>query len=151
MSADKTKPFVGFMFLELAGAGSPTAWTRICEAAGISGIGQTNALVDSTTFCSRGSREYIPGLADGSEITIDANYIVSSASRRALTDAVKDRATVQLRLVVDQEGLGVFDEEYVFFAAALSFMLNPSTDEKNVISYTLKISGDIDIIDHYVP
>lgn len=147
--ADKTKPFVGFMYLELAQAGSPTTFARICEAAGISGIGQVNALVDSTTFCSNGSREYIPGLSDGSEITVDANYIVSSAVRRLLTAAVKARSTVELRLVVDQEGLGVFDEEYRFAAAALSFTLNPNTDDKNAISYTFKISGDIDIIDHY--
>ncbi len=147
--ADKTKPFVGFMYLEIAQPGSPTTYARICEASGISGIGQVNALVDSTTFCSGASREYIPGLADGSEITVDANYIVSSAVRRQMTAAVMARSTVEMRLVVDQDGLGVFDEEYVFAAAALSFQLGPSIDEKNVIGYTFKISGDINIIDHY--
>lgn len=147
--ADKTKPFVGYMYLEIAGAGSPSQYTRICEATGISGIGKTNALVESTTFCSNGTREYIPGLADGAEITIDANYIVSSAMRRLLMEAVDDRSNVQMRLVVDQDADDTIDEEYRFEAAALSYTLNPSLDEKNAVSFTFKISGVINYIDHY--
>lgn len=146
--SDKTKPFVGFMFLELAAVGSPTAYNRICEATAVGGIGKTNALVDSTTFCSGASREYIPGLAEGNELTIDANYIVSSAVRRQLQKAVNDRANVQLRLVVMQDGL-VIDEEYRFEAAALSWGITPSIDDKNTVNFTAKISGDINYVDAY--
>lgn len=149
MPVDKTKPFVGYMFLELRQEGSPTTYARICEATGISGIGEANAQVDSTTFCSGGTREFIAGLAEGSEIQVDMNYIVSSTVRRQLLAAVKSRQTVGLRFVVDQEGQGTFDEEYVFEAAALSWSLNPSIDDKNQKGFTLKISGEIDYIDHY--
>lgn len=148
--ADKTKAFVAGMFLEIGGAGSPTVYARICEANAISGIGKTNALVDSTTFCSGGVKEFIPGLAEGSEITIDANYIISSAVRRQLMDAVNDRATVELRLVVDQEDDGILDEEYRFAAAAISYSISPSTSDKNTAHFSLKISGEINYMDHYL-
>lgn len=146
---DKTKPFVGNIFLEIAALGSPTVYNSICEATAISGFGATNAQVDSTTFCSEGAREFIPGLAEGNEITIDANYIVSSAVRRQLQDAVNDKANVQLRLVVKQDPDGAVDEEYRVEAAALSYVINPSIDDKNAVSFTLKMSGNINYIDHY--
>ena len=68
-----TNAFVGEIYL-YRGDGSPATYTKVCQVFSISGVGQTNALVDATTFCSAGSREYVGGLADGTEITVEANY-----------------------------------------------------------------------------
>lgn len=65
--------FVGNAFLYRGDGGSPEVFTRVCQAFGISGIGQTNEQVDATTFCSGGVKEYIAGLADGTEVTLELN------------------------------------------------------------------------------
>lgn len=147
---DKTKAFIAGIFLEL-GAGSPATWTRICDATGVSGIGVTNSEEDSTTLCSNGTREYIAGVTEGASLTVDNNYIISSAVRRTLMAAVNQKATVKLRLVVDPENDGNLDEIYEFDAAALSYAINPNATAKNTMAFTLRITGPIIYTDNYVP
>lgn len=147
---DKTRGFVAGMFLEIAlGAGSPIPMVRVCDATGISGIGKTNAEVDDTTFCSGGNREYIPGLAEGSQVTIDMRYVISSAARRALMTAVNNRETVQAQLVVNPNNDPTADEVYQFDLAMLGWTITPSLDGKNVGQFTARISGNIDYVDNY--
>lgn len=149
---DKTKPFVSGIFLELA-IGSPSVWNRVCDATAVSGIGKTNSEEDSTTFCSNGVREYIAGVTEGSQITVDMNYVISSAVRRALMTAVDDKATVQMRLVVDPEDDATNDSEmdeiYYFDVAALSYTLNPNATAKNTMQWTGRISGELTYDDNY--
>lgn len=140
-----TNPFVGNVFLEVGGGGSPEAYTRACEITGISGLGETNDLVDVTTFCSKGNREYIGGLADGQEMTLDGNFIVNSDVRRRIIAAAKSKQNLSFRVVVDDNADEVIDLTFWFRAAVLSWVLSPSIDNKNAIQFTLKISGEIDI------
>jgi len=69
-----TEAFVGNVFLHRGKTGSPAEYERVCQVFSIGGLGATNALIDATTFCSGGSREYIGGLADGAEMTLELNY-----------------------------------------------------------------------------
>lgn len=137
--------FVGRMYLELGDSGSPVAFTRVCEVTGLSGLGETNQLVETTTFCDGGAKTFIGGLAEGSEVTIDANFIVDSQPRRDLIAAVKAKSTLNFRLVVDDDGDGVTDLTFWFRAAAISWNLQPSIQDKNAIQFTVKVSGDIAI------
>lgn len=141
-----TNAFVGKVFLERGDGGSPETYTRVCQIFGIGGLGQTNALVDATTFCSGGSREYIPGLADGSEVTLNANFETASfgtSQLKDMIDDVTDKATRAFQVVLDD---GVNPKvTLAFLAACLSWELGPSIDNKNTINYTVKISGAITI------
>ncbi len=140
------QPFVGQVYFEMALAespGSPVEYVRICEIHGISGLGETNDLVDVTTFCSGGNREYIGGLADGQEITLDANFIINSDGRRALIAAQKAKRNVLSRVVADDDGDGNADLSFYFSSAVLGWVFNPSVDDKNAIQFTLKISGEV--------
>lgn len=139
------QPFVGRVYLEIGQGGSPEDYERMCEMMSVSGLGEVNALVDVTTFCSGGTREYIGGLADGTEFTIGANFIVNSDTRRQLIAAVKNKSTISLRMVVDDDNDDVTDLAFYFRAAALGWTFNPSIDDKNGIDFTLKISGSVDI------
>lgn len=139
-----TEAFVGKVFLERGDGGSPESYTRVCQIFGISGVGQTNALVDATTFCSNGSREYIPGLADGSEVTLNANFETAAAVLRSMIADVKNKATRAFRIVLDDD---INPPVTLYFnAACLSWELGPSIDNKNTINFGVKISGDIDIV-----
>jgi hypothetical protein len=135
--------FVGKMYLERGDAGSPTTYTRVCQIFGIGGLGQANALVDSTTFCSGGVNEYIGGLADGSEVTLNANFETGAAVLREMIQDVKDKTVRAYRLVADDE----IDTPVVFYfdALSLSWQIGPSVDNKNTIDYGIKISGDITV------
>lgn len=141
-----TNAFVGKVFLERGDGGSPETYTRVCQIFGIGGLGQTNALVDATTFCSNGSREYIPGLADGSEVTLNANFETPSFSTsqiKKMIDDVGSKATRAFQVVIDD---GVNPAVTLqFLAACLSWELGPSIDNKNTINFSIKISGSITI------
>ena len=134
-----TEAFVGNVFFERNGG---SGFVRICQVRDISGVGQTNDLVDVTTFCSEGSREFIGGLADGEEITIGMNYETSSTQIQAMIDDVNAKATRSYRLVIDS---GSPSKIISFSAASIGWVLNPAVDDANQISFTLKISGDITI------
>lgn len=145
MSGNHDQPFVGQVFLELGQGGSPEDYIRVCEVTGLSGLGETNDLVEVTTFCSKGKKEYIGGLADGQEVTIDANFIINSPARKQLIAAVKNKATVSFRVVADDDNDEVVDLTFWFKAACLAWVVAPSIDSKNTIQFKVKISGGVDI------
>jgi hypothetical protein len=143
--------FVGNTILWLADGGSPPLFTAICEAFGISGIGEANDQIDSTDFCSGGNKEYIAGLADGSEVTLELNLIAKASAAAAmavqgrLIQAVKDKAILEFQLRCDGDGDGVTDLTFHFAATALSWTVNPNPAAKNAISFGVKITGGIDV------
>lgn len=139
-----SEPFVGRWFLEQGSDGSPVNYTRVCEVTGIGGLGETNDLVDVTTACSGGTREYIGGLADGSEISIDANLIVQSDARRQFIADVKNKATRSYRVVIEDVA-EVTVLAVNFRAAAIGYEFGFSIEEQNTIAFTLKVSGGLDI------
>ncbi len=145
---EKTKGFVSGIFLEL-GQGSPETWLRLCDATAVSGIGKTNSEEDGTTFCDNGNRTFIPGVSEGSTLTIDMNYVISSETRRALVAAVDQRLTVPMRLVVDPDDQGDPDEIYYFDVAMLGWSVAPNATAKNTAQVTGRISGPITYEDNY--
>jgi hypothetical protein len=140
-----TEAFVGDIFLYRGGSGSPASpqtFTKVCQVFGMSGLGQTNALVDATTFCSAGSREYIGGLADGAEMTVECNYESDATVLFAMIADVTGKVTRSFQ-VRDESGSP--QVVFSFDAACLGWSLNPSVDDRNTITFTLKISGAITI------
>ena len=140
-----TAAFVGDIFLYRGGTGSPSSpvtFTKVCQVFGMSGLGQTNALVDATTFCSAGSREYIGGLADGAEMTVECNYERDAAVLFTMITDVTNKAVRQFQ-VHDESGSP--HKVFSFAATCLGWTMNPSVDDRNTITFTLKISGAITI------
>jgi predicted secreted protein len=125
----------------LGSTGSPVSYTAIEEVFEISGVGQTNDLVDVTNFDSAtGTREFIGGLADGQEITVRANYYPTATQQAAMVTAVGAKVNRAFRVSY----VGVSPAKtWTFQVAPLSWVLEPSVDDKNVIAFTAKISGAI--------
>lgn len=134
--------FVGNIFFEYGDAASPEVFTRVCQVFGISGVGETNALVDATTMCSAGSVEYIGGLKDGNEITFELNYEQADTDIGALIAQVKAKAVRNYQVVVEQLSP---DEVFSFAGLPLSWELVPSVDGRNTFNFVVKVSGDITI------
>jgi len=135
-----TEAFVGNVFLWRQRDGSPTAFDRVCQVFGISGLGALNSLIDATTFCSGGSREYIGGLADGVEMSVEANYETGAAILDQMMDDVDAKATRNFEVRVED---GSPTRVFAFAAVCLGYTLNPSVDDRNTVTFTLKISGAI--------
>lgn len=133
--------FIGKIFFERGDDNSPTGYTRICTVFSLPGFGKTNSLEDVTTFCSNGSREYIPGVSDGDEISVEANYDQSDASLIAVQGDIDAKLTRPYRIVIEQYSPNI---AYQMFLAGIMWKIKPSPDSKNAIEFNFKISGEIE-------
>ncbi len=127
--------------IRLGDAASPEVFADIEEVLSISGVGKNNELVDVTNFDSPNqTKEYIAGLADGSEISVEANYVPNATQQTALIAAVDAGSTRNFRVVYT----GVSpDEVWNFAGVCLGWELVPSPTEQNRVNFTVKITGDI--------
>jgi len=108
------------------------------EVLSVGGMGKSNNLVDVTNFDSPGgSMEYIAGLADGTEISVECNYVPAATAQIALRADVDAGATAAFVMTYDGS------VTFTFNAVCMGYVITPSTSEQNKCSYTLKISGDI--------
>lgn len=132
---------VGGFFFERSNADSPETFTRICETKAIPQFGKTNALAESTTFCDDGNKTYIPGQADGQELSITMNREADSAVQELLRMDVENKVTYRYRFVEELDGSPAF--AWTFAAAALTWGIVPSLTEANDFMFGAKISGAI--------
>ena len=111
------------------------------EVLSVSGLGKTNDTVEVTNFDSPvGTKEYIAGLAEGSEISIECNYLPAATAQVALVASVDAGGTVAVVMTYATTA-----STYTFSGVAQGWSVTPATSEQNKISFTLKISGDIAI------
>ena len=111
---------------------------EIGEILSISGFGTSNNLVDVTSFSSPAGRsEYIAGLADGSEVSLECNRVPADAGQTALIAAVRAGDTDTFTLVYDGT------TTYTFDAVCMMEEIAPGLTEQNKLNFSLKISGDI--------
>lgn len=134
----------GVTFARLDISVSPNAYDTIEENASLSGIGVTNPLVDVTSHDSA-AREYIAGLADGSEITLECNYIQTASNNQLdLMADVDNKVTSSFRLtMLDASTSPNTSKTFSFSGVCLSYQIAPSFDDKHMITFTIKISGSI--------
>lgn len=134
----------GLTFQILDETASPGTYRTITEAASISGLGQTNPLIDATSFDST-SKEYIAGLADGQEITIECAYVMHDTAQDYLRTNVISGSNRTFKATFTNANASPTTEVFTFTGTCLSFVLNPSFDDKNTLTFTVKISGSITI------
>lgn len=135
-----TTAFVGKVFLAVGNGASPEVFARYCEIDSMAGIGVKNDLVDVTTFCSNGNKEYVGGLSDGKEVTFGANYSMSETIQEGLMADVDSKATRNFEVQVDGASPA---KTFKMSMAMLDWEFNPSVSKQNVIKFIGKISGPI--------
>lgn len=135
--------FVGKAYVHVGNGASPETFERYCEVDSISGLGQKNALVDVTTFCSNGVMEYIPGLSDGSELTFGGNLTVTTdeAIQDGLIDDVENKVTRDFQIQFGDASPA--ELVFSFKMAMLSWEIVPSVSKQNQIKFVGKITGPI--------
>lgn len=137
-----TSGFTGGLTFQMSNGASPEVYTTIQETKSLSGLGKTNPLIDVTSFDSA-AREYIAGLADGSEISVECVRTHASPNPQdALIAIVDSKTTRNFKLTLTD---GTTPVVYTFAGVPLSWTITPSFDDANMIAFTLKISGDITV------
>lgn len=137
-----TQAFYGGVTFKRGDGGGPEVFTSVGEVYSLSGLGKTNDLIEATNFDSGSSREYIAGLADGQEITVECNYLPNNTEQTALISDVDAGVNRNIQIVLTD---GVTPKTFDLTVTCLSWVINPAVDDRNTISFGLKISGDITI------
>lgn len=139
MAEDKS--FIGGVTISLGDGEETESFTAMKKVNSFAGLGKTNPLVEDSSFDSTDAREYIAGLADGKEITMNQSFLPDNTEQKALMAAVDSRTNVNFEVEVDN---GVNDvTTFEFTVVPLEWDLAPSWEDKNNVAFTLKISGGI--------
>jgi hypothetical protein len=136
-----TQAFISGYTLKRSNSASPDVFTDVPEVIEISGFGQTNEQREATHFGSDGVREYIPGLADGSEYSVTCNRLPDNAVQTNMINDVGNKATTAYQMV-ETDGRGN-TETFQWAAVALGWTVGPSVDDRATIVFSFKITGDI--------
>jgi len=122
---------------------SPLVFSAIPEVNSFDGLGKTNPLVDVTSFDST-AREYIAGLADGVEITMECNYLPGNTQQDLLAASVDSGVNFFLQVVVTDATVSPnVGDTFTFEVVPISWVVGPSYDDKNTRNFSFKITGDI--------
>jgi PDZ domain-containing secreted protein len=140
-----TLAFKGGLTFKVGDGAGPEVFTTLEEVKSVSGFGKTNELVDVTNFSSaNNTKEYISGLADGAEITVECNRRNTTATvQNQLIDDVDDQESARNIRITWTDG--TTSKQYDFAVVCLSYTYGPSIADANKITYTLKITGDITV------
>lgn len=137
-----TSAFIGGLTFQRGSGASPQVYSTVVEVTSLGGFGKTNPLVDVTSHDST-AREYIAGLADGSELSVEGNRVHSSPSVQDALIADVDAGTTRNFKITLTDGTTAI--VYTFDAVCLSWTITPSFDDKATIAYALKITGAITV------
>lgn len=135
-----TVAFTGNWKILIGTAASPQVLTEIEEVIDVSEFGASNELIEVTNFdTTQGEKEFIGGLAEGDEFTVECNMLTGSSTHQAfLRD---DKGNTRLfRLASDQTSP---ETRFTGSCVNMGWKVTPSLSEQNKLVYTFKITGAI--------
>lgn len=125
----------------LGSVGSPVTYTAVEECFEITGLGVTKSQEDVTNFDSpTGTREYIPGLSEGDEVTIRCNYLPAGTQQAAWMTMID--AGVNRKFRASYVGVSP-NKTFSFEASPVTWRVVPNATGKNTVEFVVKISGSI--------
>lgn len=122
--------------LKLGDNASPQVYSDIEEVISVGGLGTVGEDLDVTNFDSTdGQREFIAGLSEGNEVTVEMNDIAGT-QQAALIAAKGTNRHFQALWTKHSPNRTV-----TFIASVKGYEYVPSTTEQNKLTVTLKISS----------
>lgn len=117
-------------------------FNKLEEVKTLGPVGQTNDTVEVTNFDSNNAKEFIAGLKDGSEFEVGCNYLLTNNTiqQQLRTDCLN---AVSARNIEIEFTDGTNTETLSFAVTCVGQNIAANLAEANLISYTLKITGDI--------
>lgn len=135
-----TQAFIGHGAEIAVGSGSPVQYAAIGEVTSISGPSLARDAIDATHMASPGGwREFIPGLKDGGEITIEFNFVPGSQSYADLQAAFNSSDAVPFRLTFPDGSPGT---TWTFDGIVTGLESDMPVDDKATGTMTVKLTGE---------
>lgn len=117
--------------------GGPEVFTDLAEVTNVTGPAVTRETVDATHMGSPNRyREFIAGLIDGGEVTVDMNYVPGGATEILLNACLEQVAARNYRITAPNTEVLAFSGFCTAKSAAIPL------DDKMTLSATFKVSGD---------
>ena len=120
----------------------PEVFTLLAERVSIKGPGFSRDSLDATHMDSPNNwREFIAGLKDGGEVTIESNYVPTDATQNATTGALalfNSGVTRNWKLVMPVSPIVT----WILPAFLTNFEPDIPLDDKMMLSLTLKVAGE---------
>ena len=140
--ANSANGYIDLWTFKRGDGGAPTeVFTEVVGLVDVGGFGITNDTVDVTNFSSPGVREYIGGLADGSDVTITIIRDPADAQQEGMRADVNNKVNRNFQFVED-DGLGT-TITYTVNMTMVSWVQGPAYEDKSTIDVGMKISGSI--------
>jgi hypothetical protein len=134
--------FTGGLTVKYGDGASPEVFALIEEVIALGGLGANNPLIDVTSHDST-AREFIAGLADGQELSVECNRVHTAANiQDDVIDEVIAKTNFNMEITVTDGTVAVV---YTFAVTPISWLVNTSFDDKTTLSLALKITGAIGI------
>lgn len=129
--------------VEVASQTSPETFTELPEVIGGVKFGETLPLVNVSSMLSE-SEEYIGGLPDGDEFSVECNRIINaSPDVQGLFISLSGQIR-KLRITITNKRVTPnVSKVYEFDAVFLGWTSSPSVGEQDKISFNFKITGGI--------
>ena len=117
---------------------SPDTWTTIAEVVSITPPSLSRDAIDATHSTSPEKwREFIPGLRDGGEVTLEVNFIPSGIGTAQIISTFNSDDLVNARINFPDSPATV----WTFAAFITSFEPEAPFDDKMSATVTFKLSG----------
>lgn len=129
--------------LERQIAASPPSWQLIAERVSLGGPSMSRDAPDVSHMDSPGAwREFIPGMKDGGEISIEGNFVPDDATQNAETGILSEfysdvRGVWRMTFPLT----GSPPVIWTFSGILTGFELDIPTDDKMAFTATIKVSG----------
>jgi predicted secreted protein len=135
--ATSAKIGYGCLF-SLGDVNSPQAYTPLAEITNISPPTLARDAVDATHSQSpEGWRDFIPGLKDGGEVTVEMNFIPSGDSTDRLIAAFNSDNLLNCKIAFNDSPA----TEWTFQAICTAFAPEGPVEDKMSASATFKVTG----------
>lgn len=121
---------------EIGNSDSPLTYTEIGEVVSFSGFDGAAAEIDVTHLTST-AKEFLMGLQDFGQFTMDCNYLDSDAGQVLLRAAKSSRAVQDLKITFSDTSTATF-QGYV-----LSASISGGVDAKVDTSFVIRITGPV--------
>lgn len=142
-----TRARIGYgTLLEYSDGASPPNWTTVAEVTNLGGPGLSKDTPDASHMESPdGYREFISGLKDGGEVTVDCNFLPDDVTQGSASGVLYMFETDALARDWHIIWSGASPQVTWAFKAVVSGVEpNAPIDDKMTLTVTLKVSGKPD-------
>ena len=134
-----TDAFIGRGTFKVGDGAAPEVFTAVEEYLNVTPPGVTNTVVDATNADST-IKEYIYGLSDTDEVELECNYLPAGTIQALLKTNVGAKTETNVQFVITD---GTTTETYDFAVLPLSWRIGANVEEKNSITFTMRVTGAI--------